>query len=324
MRAKLALAAVLTVGLAACGGAADEQADNDDDQVVIDDQAALFQAAATTLDADSARMEMTMEFEGAEGSEVADMLSALSIRAEGVSDLQSGDGTFTMDMSGLGAMAGRELGLDEDAFVIETRTIDNITYMRAPFFSEVLGVETPWVSVDSADLADVDDETFSQINGQTDPTSYVAMLSGASDDVEAVGHGKVRGVDTTHYSANVNLGELAEQQLAKLPEELRDKVGDDGLSMGQFGQLGQMLGDVEVPTDVWVDDEGRLRKMTMFLDMAGVMEGAGASPSEIAEVGEIGMLLTMEMYDYGVDVDVEAPPASEVTDVTDQLDEPTF
>jgi hypothetical protein len=322
MRGKLALVAVLTVGLAACGGSSDEQAGNDEDAVVIDDQTALFQAAATTLEADSARMELSLEFEGGAGGEAAQMLSAFSVEAEGVSDLQSGNGTFTMDMSSIAEMAGGELGLSGDDFVIEVRTIDGITYMHAPFFTEVLGVDTPWVSVDTADMLDVDDETLSQISGQTDPTGYVEMLSGASDDVEEVGHEEVRGEDTTHYTATVNLGELAEQELEKLPPELRDRIGTDGLSATQFGSLGTMLGDIDVPTEVWVDGEGRLRKMTMFLDMSDLLATSGLSADEMAEVGDIGMVLTMEMFDYGTDVNVEAPPASEVTDVTDQLDEP--
>ena len=45
--------------------------------------------------------------------------------------------------------------------------------MRAPFFTEMLGADTEWVLVDTADMLDVDDETLSQINGQTDPTGYV-------------------------------------------------------------------------------------------------------------------------------------------------------
>ena len=97
----------------------------------------------------------------------------------------------------------------------------------------------------------------------------------------------------------------------------------DGLSARQLGSLGSILGDIDVPTEVWVDGEGRLRKMTMFLDMRQAMASTGeVSAEELDEVGEIGMVLTMEMFDYGVDVEVVAPPADQVTDITDQMDEP--
>jgi hypothetical protein len=59
-----------------------------------------------------------------------------------------------------------------------------------------------------------------------------------------------------------------------------------------------------LPAEAWIDGDGYLRKMT--LAFAGL---AGAS--------DAGFDLTMEMFDFGAEVDVEPPPADEVTDITD-------
>ncbi len=146
-------------------------------------------------------------------------------------------------------------------------------------------------------------------------------MSGASRGVEEVGHEEVRGVETTHYTATVSLGELAEQELEALPPELRDKVGPGGPALAQFGRLGAYLHDIDAPTEVWVDDDGRLRKMTMLIDMRRALGSVAPPVEDLDDVDDLSLAYTFEMYDYGVDVDVEAPPADEVMDVTDGIDD---
>ena len=60
-----------------------------------------------------------------------------------------------------------------------------------------------------------------------------------------------------------------------------------------------------MPVDVWIDEEGLLRRMTFRME------------SSTAASGDFAMEMTMEIPDYGIDVELPIPPADEVTDLTD-------
>ena len=68
----------------------------------------------------------------------------------------------------------------------------------------------------------------------------------------------------------------------------------------------EQLGSDSVPVVVFVDDDGLLRRMTM--DFAMKVEGE-----------QMSMSMRIDYFDFGADVDVQAPPARDVTDATDLL-----
>jgi hypothetical protein len=115
----------------------------------------------------------------------------------------------------------------------------------------------------------------------TKPTDVLTRVLMASEGNEELGQEDIRGEQTTHYRARVNLEELVKQVPAneRPPDEL----------MQQFG------GPV-IPVDVWIDGESRLRKIVI-------------SRPKIAEDDFSGPVLTrtVELYDYGVEVDVQPP-----------------
>jgi hypothetical protein len=317
------LAGVAALVLASCGGGGQQSSVDSEPAkratTTVEtkpeavNQQPLWQAAATTLEADSARSALSLSFEGG-SSEVASVLGGMSISAEGESNFKTGDGSMSMDMSALAKAAGGILGTADD-LVFEIRSVDHVAYMRFPaFMAQVFDVDTPWVSVDAAKV--FNDETLSQLNGQADPTAYIQMLAYASDDVAKVGTDDVRGELTTHYHATVDLGRLAEREKNEMPLALQRRLEDHPELSGQFGALVKLLGNIDADTDVWVDGQHRLRKMTMHLDMAQFAAKLGAPAGD---VGDLGMDLTFERHDYGVEVHVEAPPASEVTDVSNKL-----
>jgi hypothetical protein len=57
-----------------------------------------------------------------------------------------------------------------------------------------------------------------------------------------------------------------------------------------------------MPFDVYVDDSGLVRRLAMELAIT-----AGAE--------SVTMLMSMDLFDFGVDVNVQAPPAGAVLDV---------
>lgn len=125
--------------------------------------------------------------------------------------------------------------------------------------------------------------------GSSDPSQVLQALRGVAD-VRDVGHDVVRGVDTTHYATNVDL----QKAIANTPSHDRNDVRR---------ALG-MLGSTTIPVDVWVDAQGRARRLTVHADASTY--GASGSAST----------MTVELYDFGAAVDVQPPPADDTIDLT--------
>jgi len=132
--------------------------------------------------------------------------------------------------------------------------------------------------------------------GSGDPTEALGYLKAASSKVEVVGEEQVRGAHTTRYAVTFDVA----RQAAQLPEEVRGLFEESGFSFPK-------------PADVWVDDQGRLRKIHYAVTMKvpdevpdqGTQGNQGLSPPMTVET-------TLELYDFGVEVHVAPPPASQV------------
>jgi hypothetical protein len=303
MRTRTLLTLIVAGGLAlgACGGSADETSQSGagaqptaaaggHSGVVIRDR--LVDAASTTMDAGSARIAMNLSMA------VPGLSSDSEITAEGVTDFASGDMQLTMDMGSLLSQAGQANGDSS----VELRLVDKVMYMKYPAaLAQSMGTGTPWVSIDLGAALDdlgLPQDSLGQFE-QTDPTQYLQYLSAVSSDVEEVGHDKLRDVDTTHYHATIDLTKA----LDRVPGDLQQRLGVDPEHLGKsFDQLRAQVGSDELPMDVWIDANGRLRRMRMEMGAASA-----------------GVHIDMEMYDYGVDVAVQAPPANEVTDLLSML-----
>jgi hypothetical protein len=120
----------------------------------------------------------------------------------------------------------------------------------------------------------------------TKPTDVLNRVLLASEGTEKLGKEQVRGEETTHFRAGVNLNELVKQMPAdqRLPDDL----------LWQFG------GPV-FPVDIWIDGDSRLRKIV-------ISRPATADDDRRTS----GLTTTVELFDYGVEVDVEPPPADEL------------
>jgi hypothetical protein len=272
------------LALAACGGAT---ADSDESGVVIEDR--LAAVAASTIDAGSARMSMTMTVPGVDHA---------SLTADGITDFASGNSQMTMDMGALMGLAGAGDALGGGDFTVEMRMVDGVVYMRYPeMMSQFLGGK-PWISIDATAALGTENPGMTGPLGQADPTKFLEYLATVSSGVEETGRETVRDVETTKYHAVIDFEKAVEQvapetfeMLGVEPNELADELA----------QMQSVIG-AELPVDVWVDDDGLLRRMRMEM----TIEGQSAT-------------VDMEMFDYGVDVAVEAPPADEVGDMSSLL-----
>ncbi len=215
-------------------------------------------APAKTAAAGSAKVAMSLAIStgGLDGT----------LTGEGVVDLKNGRGALTIDLGSLGgslATGTVETVLDSDGI-----------FVKLP---RVAPAAKPWIKLDLKALAGqagVNTGSLGQLQS-ADPSQALEFLKGAADDMKKVGSEKVRGADTTHYRGALDLQKAA--------------AGAPALNT-----VVSALGAATVPTDVWIDGEGRMRKMILTV------------PSGKAE---------FEMYDFGTPVDVEEPLPSQVTDL---------
>jgi len=115
---------------------------------------------------------------------------------------------------------------------------------------------------------------------QMDPKSSLEQMESAIDKVTYTGEEDVDGRSLDHYELSVD------------PKGLVEDLGSD-LPPGAEGQLPDSL-----TYDLWLDEEDRIAKMEMDMPMAGTQSS-----------------IEMTVTDWGEDVDIEAPPADQVTDM---------
>ena len=115
-----------------------------------------------------------------------------------------------------------------------------------------------------------------------------------SGDVSEEGHEEVAGVDTTHYSATIDLRRYPDV----MPEERRE-AARKGVE-----RLIELTGQSEMPMGVWIDGDQRVRRMTWQQSMR---QGAV----------DVKMNITAEYVRFGVPVNIDVPDDADVFDATD-------
>ena len=257
----------------------------------------LTPVADATESADSARFEMSFEFE------MGGFDMPLGFSAAGAYDTPAKKAQLTMDLGSFakliggfaGAMGGdapKELG-DPEKWKLEMRMDGTVAYMRMPFLASQLPGGKEWVSIDLARAAQMQGRDLGELQSLaqgSDPRQMLSYLRSVAGDVTHVGNEDVRGVPTAHYFAVVDWQKVL-QQAAK-------QTGQPGL-LDQFQGFGGSMSNI--PVDVWVDENSLLRRMTMDFSMTAGTQEAGGS-------------LSLELFDYGEAVDVDPPPASDVVD----------
>jgi LppX_LprAFG lipoprotein len=204
---------------------------------------------------------------------------------DGILDFETGAFQFKYDFSQLGIPGG-------GASKIEARMVDGVMYMNlgslggSNGLSSMTGGKT-WMKLDLKAFGAGAGATGSAGGlGDANPGGVLDSLRGAGD-VEKVGADTLRGVETTHYRATID----PQKAIANAPAELQEKA------KAGLAELGGPF-----PMDVWIDGDGQTRKISADIDAA---------------TGKVSM--TLEYYDFGVDVDVTAPPADDTFDFSTLL-----
>ena len=219
--------------------------------------------------------------------------ATFTMRGRGVVDFSGAEASMTVNMLGLGNLEMRQVG--------------GTIYMKMPedFSAQTPGAR-PWIEVDPKTVK----ENQSGANlGQTqpgivqDPTGEFEYLRGVSESVEKVGVAEVRGTRTTHYRATIDLQEAAAEE-------------DPG-AQEAYDEMSRKLGAGKLPVEVWIDEKNRVRRYE--IDMSVPVPESAASPGTSGEDVTVRTRMVTEYYDFGVPVDVQAPPRDQTMDGSEML-----
>lgn len=260
------------------------------DSEATGDLGKLQAAMAGSAEATPTRIEGVIEIDLPEGAgqDTAEMPMTIMV------DPESGDSAMTMDMAAMATATGgtEEMppGFAEMMGEMEVRQIGDTVYMKFPFFTAFLGAETEWISL-PAEEGEGMTEDMSPAS-PSDPGDFLESFSDVEGSVEELGTEEIRGTATTHYRLTV------------------DESWQDKLSAEELAELEEQgpLPDTSFPIDLWVDGEGLVQRMMMEMD---------AEEFSGEDQDFDGMTMTFDFFDYGESVTIEAPPADQVTDMSE-------
>ena len=283
-----ALVALLAAVAAGCGGSA----------MAVPELSSFTNAAQTSAAADSARFSLEakvamsgidkkLSFSADGGFDTPAKRSQMSVDLSSVAELMKG---FA---SGFGGNLTGDFGNPED-WKLEVIQDGDVAYVHFPLLAKQLPAGKTWVKGDAKTLSSADTGQLKQFGSLagTDPRDIFGMLKAVSGSIEAVGTDEIRGVETSHYRATIDTAKLEKL----VPAAQRQ-------SLGGLDQSVQQSGLTEIPLEIWIDSEQRVRKLSIDVDA----KQPGAPMSMKAS-------LVVELYDYGKALDLELPPADQVAD----------
>ncbi|MEU9898710.1 hypothetical protein ACIBCS_07980 [Streptomyces phaeochromogenes] len=265
LRGSAVALAAATAGLVVCAaGCSGPGAAAEDARAVEDPVGILHRSAENLVRAGSSKARTSMEM--ATGG------TRVTIRGEGVYDYEDQVGRL-------------KVLLPQDPAGVDERR--PITELLAPgaLYMKNRGAGVPadkWVRVDTATLSDGNLVT----GGATDPFAAAELLRGTRK-ATYVGRSSVAGTAVRHYRGTADLGVAARDASPGSRASLRAAA--------------KGFATATVPFDVYLDDEGRIRKVRhRFSFVNGQQKGTVAVSS------------TTLLYDFGAPVDVRLPDANDI------------
>jgi hypothetical protein len=243
------------------------------------DPSVIAAAAAATTEANTARIATAVR--------VAESGGQQRFGGQGKFDFERRAGQMTLRLIE-GEIESAGFGNSKAVFV------DSTVYYQLP--PGALGGGKRWIQLDLQNVADASGLDFGPLvqGSQADPTQYLLWLKALGPGITKIGEEEVRGVPTSRYRAAVDLN-LLEQQAPP---------GKEAEWAAYVQTLRDRLGLAFIPVEVWVDDEGLIRRFNHEYGFSA--EGTSA-------------VVTTELFGFGVPVNVQAPPADDVVTMTDLI-----
>lgn len=172
---------------------------------------------------------------------------------------------------------------------LEVRIVDSRVFVRVPAALAWIPGAKPWVAVGDKSL-----DAYGLRELQQDPGQLLGLLRASSTQVTKTGTAVVRGVETTRYVAQLELTKALEANADALGLTATERAALQSAAEEFRARSTRQT----LPIAVFVDDEGLVRRLTL--------RDADGS-------------ISVDLWDFGADVDVQAPPARDVTDASDLL-----
>ena len=184
------------------------------------------------------------------------------------------EGEIEFDSSNLSLTFDLE---DQEA---EIRQIGDVFYVEIP------GADS-WIELDAGSIA----ETLGDPSGLrsavgASPNALLDLLAG-TEQARRIGTEEIRGVTAEHFTANVDVAVAAETAT--------------GESQAALGRLSEQLAQTALPLEVWLDDDRVVR-----MRIPVILESTPEQPEPPR------ITTTLELFDFGVGVTIEAPPKDEI------------
>jgi hypothetical protein len=295
-------------------------------------------AVADATDGSTYRMAMDMTMRvGAEGESLEMGGPIMTGEADG--DLSA----MKLDIGELFRDAAAQAPADDpipEGFLDGDLTMEMVSdgqtlYLRAPLFAaiaemaldsgatrgdlgplaELAALGQEWGRVDLSEMSP--SEIASTVGSQTtDPKVFLDMVAQGTD-VRDLGTQTIDGDQVRGLSATVTYEDMIEAQDLDV-DDVRGQFGPvDGPPPDDVDvdELLDALFAMEMPLEVWVDDDDHVRRITMAMDMAPAFESLG---DEAMGGATFSVDFSVDFFDYGDEsIEIEVPTAA--VDVTDEF-----
>jgi hypothetical protein len=251
----------------------------------------LVKAADTTLSSSTftARYDASLA--------IASQKGAIDFKGSGVVDTRSHRSRVTVDLSSLASESGARGDLSQfRGEEVVDKSGDTVIYLRIPFYSQHLPAAKPWLRLDYGKTLNEQGIAINALTLDQDPAQYLEFLRGATGKVTKVGEQSVGGVDATHYRGELFLLGYP-KSLTGARKTAAEHVADRIVALTKHSTF---------PTDVWVDGDGRVRRMTFYY----AIPAGDANPA-------VDYKLTLEYSKFGAQTPVVLPPADEISRQSD-------
>ena len=225
------------------------------------------EAVRLLLDERSVRMAVTAT------SVVPETGRELRVQSDGIFELSTFTGTIDVGTRNLARSLRDQASVAADFVPRQMVFVDNRVYLNYPELPAFAADQAPWASARYRELVGAPQwPAEGAVSGLalTTPAHVAGLLSTARKTLVEVGKQPIRGASATHYKAVADLG--------KLPAAAPDPTS--GLLRGQARALVAALGSSELPIEVWLDDKGRLRRVSLDLGAAASSASTAVDPVE--------------------------------------------
>jgi hypothetical protein len=206
-----------------------------------------------------------------------------TVRLHGAGAIDGTSGRLTMQM---GSIPGQSLippGTTLKEIFLEQNG-DYVVYVGLGALSSQIPGGKHWVELNVSKLGKSAGIDLGKLlsGSEMQPSDLLGMLKAEGAKIQSLGPATIDGTATTHYRVTVDLAKALQAKGLTSP-----------LLAGMAARM------PKVPEEVWVGKDGLVRRIGLSLALP-----------------QGHMQMKMDLYDYGADVSIAAPPSSDVFDAT--------